>query len=400
MGPLVPTIISNEFDLIIALILGFGFGFILEQAGFSSSKKLVGLFYGKNFVVLKVFFTAGITAMILVLVSGHFGLLDLSLIYINPTFLTSAIIGGLIMGVGFIVGGFCPGTSICASAIGKLDGITFMLGSLLGVYLFMELYPLIEGIYFSGSMGNITIYEMLGISNISFAILLSLVAIGMFVLVTYIESRVNNKPFVIAKNSVARLSLIAVIPFLIISITGFMPDRITRIQQVINNPERLSGADLKAIDADKLAFEITNNYYEWTIIDVRSPEAYKAWHIPLSINIPLDSLLNPEWESVLKQKFKKNIFYADDLAESRKAFVLSEIVGKADNYILENTAEEFKTMFYNLDLPEDALSKDLVDIYNFRTKSAKKMDDLAKSLERFHTKPKIVKRKRAQGGCS
>ena len=54
MGPLVPLIISDEFDLIIALILGFGFGFILEQAGFSTSKKLVGLFYGRDFVVLKV----------------------------------------------------------------------------------------------------------------------------------------------------------------------------------------------------------------------------------------------------------------------------------------------------------------------------------------------------------
>ncbi|MCK5206688.1 MAG: sulfurtransferase, partial [Cyclobacteriaceae bacterium] len=100
MGPLVPSIISDEFDLIIAIILGFGFGFILEQAGFSSSKKLVGLFYGYNFVVLKVFFTAGITAMIGVLAFSHFGLLDISLIYVNPTFLKSAIVGGLVMGVG------------------------------------------------------------------------------------------------------------------------------------------------------------------------------------------------------------------------------------------------------------------------------------------------------------
>ena len=103
MGPLVPSIISSEFDLIIAIILGFGFGFILEQSGFSSSKKLVGLFYGYNFVVLKVFFTAGITAMIGVLAFGHFGLLDISLIYVNPTFLKSAIVGGMVMGVGFII---------------------------------------------------------------------------------------------------------------------------------------------------------------------------------------------------------------------------------------------------------------------------------------------------------
>ena len=133
MGPLVPLIISDEFDLVIAILLGFGFGFILEQSGFSTSKKLVGLFYGYDFVVLKVFFTAGVTAMIGVLAFSHFGLLDIDLVYVNPTFLKSAIVGGLVMGVGFIIGGFCPGTSLCATAIGKLDGLTFVLGSLFGI---------------------------------------------------------------------------------------------------------------------------------------------------------------------------------------------------------------------------------------------------------------------------
>jgi hypothetical protein len=152
MGPLVPSIISSEFDLIIALILGFGFGFILEQAGFSNARKLTGLFYGNDFVVLKVFFTAGVTAMICVLAAGHFGLLDISMIYINPTFLHSAIIGGGIMGAGFIIGGFCPGTSLCASAIGKIDGIIFVLGSFIGIYLFMEIYPLIKDVYLAGDI--------------------------------------------------------------------------------------------------------------------------------------------------------------------------------------------------------------------------------------------------------
>jgi len=400
MGPLVPTIISNQFDLIIALILGFGFGFILEQAGFSSSRKLIGLFYGKNFIVLKVFFTAGITAMILVLVSGQLGLLDLSLIYINPTFLTSAIIGGLIMGIGFIVGGFCPGTSICASAIGKLDGITFVMGGFLGVYLFMEIYPLIEGMYFAGNMGNITIYEVLGITPITFAIILSAMAIVIFVAVTYIESRINGNPFVIAKKSVIRMSLIAIVPFIIITVTGFIPDRTTRLKTEMSNPSNLAMADTKALDADKLAFEVVNNYYKWTIIDIRPKTEYEKWHIPLSINIPMDSLMNREWEIVLKQKFKKNLFYSDNLMDSKKAFVLAEMIGEADNYILQNTATEFNSMFYNPEKPGDNASKDLVNLYNFRIKSAKQMEDLAKSLERFHTKPKVVIRKRAQGGCS
>ena len=136
MGPLVPDIIGIDLNFIFALIIGILFGAILEQAGFSTSKKLVGLFYGYDFTVLRVFFTAGIVAMIGVLALTHFGLLDINLTYINPTFLWSAIIGGLIMGLGFIVGGFCPGTSVCAAAIGKIDAMIFIGGALLGVLLF------------------------------------------------------------------------------------------------------------------------------------------------------------------------------------------------------------------------------------------------------------------------
>jgi hypothetical protein len=136
MGPLVPDIIGNDLNFIIAIFIGIAFGYILEQAGFSTSKKLVGLFYGYDFTVLRVFFTAGVTAMLGVVAMGHFGLLDLSLIYVNPTFLWSAIVGGLIMGLGFVIGGFCPGTSVCAAAIGKIDAMIFIAGSFAGVFIF------------------------------------------------------------------------------------------------------------------------------------------------------------------------------------------------------------------------------------------------------------------------
>jgi hypothetical protein len=400
MGPLVPSIISSEFDLIIALILGFGFGFILEQAGFSNARKLTGLFYGNDFVVLKVFFTAGVTAMICVLAAGHFGLLDISMIYINPTFLHSAIIGGGIMGAGFIIGGFCPGTSLCASAIGKIDGIIFVLGSFIGIYLFMEIYPLIKDVYLAGDMGAITIFQLLGISNTSFALVLSAIAIGMFVLVSYIEAKVNGKSFEIPRKRVKRLTLIALIPFAAISITGFMPDRSERIEAYINDPKNLKSVDSKTIDADKLAFEITNNYYQWNIIDVRGPAEYKAWHLPLSINIPIDSLLNPEWRPYFDQSHKKNVLYSDNTAITKKAFLLAEISSISDNYILKSSCEQFRAMFFEPKRPGIEARKDAMDIYHFRVKSAKEMVDLAKSLERFHIAPKKVIRRKVQGGCS
>ena len=165
MGPLVPDIISNNLNLVAALLIGGLFGMILEQAGFSSTRKLVGLFYGYDFTVLRVFFTAGVTAMLGVITLDHFGLLDMSLVYINPTFLWSAIVGGLIMGLGFVLGGFCPGTAFCAAAIGKLDAMVFIGGAVLGWFFFAEAYPLFEGLYKAANWGSPQIFETLHISQ-------------------------------------------------------------------------------------------------------------------------------------------------------------------------------------------------------------------------------------------
>ncbi len=194
MGPLVPEIFSSEANYLIALIIGFFFGFILEQAGFSSSKKLTGLFYGRDFVVLRVFFTAGVTAMLGILLLGNMGYLDLGAIFINPTFLYSALIGGAIMGLGFIIGGFCPGTSIVAATTGKIDAMLFVAGAFIGVFIFGEIYPSIKSIYFAFDAGNITLYEVMDISPGLLAFLITLIAYFTFILVRKIEKKVNKCP--------------------------------------------------------------------------------------------------------------------------------------------------------------------------------------------------------------
>ncbi|NQV43208.1 MAG: YeeE/YedE family protein [Candidatus Marinimicrobia bacterium] len=181
MGPLVPQeIIGADWNFFIAFVVGIGFGFVLEQAGFSSSRKLAGMFYGYDTVVLKVFFTAAITAMLGLLFFSLFGWINLNLIYVNPTFLGSAIAGGVIMGAGFIIGGFCPGTSVCAAAIGKIDAMVFVGGIFLGIFIFAEGYPLLEDFYMSGSMGPIKVSDVLGISGGVMALLVIIAALVMF----------------------------------------------------------------------------------------------------------------------------------------------------------------------------------------------------------------------------
>ncbi len=173
-------IISPNTNLLLAFIIGIGFGWVLESSGFSSSRKLAGVFYGYDTVVLKVFFTGAITAMIGLLFFSLFGWIDLNLVYVNPTYLTSAILGGMIMGVGFIMGGFCPGTSFCAASIGKIDGMVFVVGLFLGIFIFAEGYPMWEGIYKAKFLGYLKLSTVLNISDGLFALLVILAAVGMF----------------------------------------------------------------------------------------------------------------------------------------------------------------------------------------------------------------------------
>jgi len=181
MGPLAPNeIITGNTNFLMAFLIGIGFGFVLEATGFSSSRKMAGVFYGYDTVVLKVFFTGAITAMLGLLFLSLFGWIDLNLVYINPTYLNSSILGGIIMGVGFIMSGYCPGVSISAISIGKIDAMIFLVGIFLGIFFFAEGYPIWEDFYKANYLGIPKLNEVLGISGGVLALLVVLAAFGMF----------------------------------------------------------------------------------------------------------------------------------------------------------------------------------------------------------------------------
>ncbi|WP_045026094.1 MULTISPECIES: YeeE/YedE thiosulfate transporter family protein [Draconibacterium] len=193
MGPLIPNgVIGGGWDFVIAILLGVAFGFVLEASGFSSSRNLAGVFYGYNFVVLRVFFTALIVAMVGLLYFDYVGWLNLSQIFILPTFLTPMIVGGVIMGVGFVLGGFCPGTSFTGIAIGKLDALFFTIGLYLGIFGFSLAYPLFEDFFTSGDMGNVTLMEITGLPAPYFAVAFTVVALAAFWGTMFVEKRVRK----------------------------------------------------------------------------------------------------------------------------------------------------------------------------------------------------------------
>ncbi len=193
MGPVVPIFeISTELNFLIAFIIGLGFGFALEQAGFSSSRKLAGMFYGYDATVLKVFFTAAIVAMLGLLFFNYFEVIDMSIVYINEYFINSAILGGIVMGLGFIIGGFCPGTSVVAAAIGKIDAFVFIGGSLIGILLFGETYTWWESIHLKNYLGAVKISNTLGLTDGLMALLVIIAAAAMFFVAEWAEKKFSR----------------------------------------------------------------------------------------------------------------------------------------------------------------------------------------------------------------
>ena len=165
---------------LVYLAIGFAFGFILESAGFGDARRLAAQFYFSELRVLKVMFTAIIVAMTLIFLSTALGLLDYDEVWVNPTYLWPGIVGGLIMGVGFIIGGYCPGTSLVRMATLKVDGIFFVLGVITGVLAFGDTVAYFNNFWNSSYMGRFTLPEMLGLDTGLVVILLVLMALAMF----------------------------------------------------------------------------------------------------------------------------------------------------------------------------------------------------------------------------
>jgi len=335
--------------------------------------------------------------MIGVILLAHLGLLDLDLLYVNPTFLRSALIGGGIMGASFIVGGFCPGTSICALATGKIDAFWFIFGSFIGIFIFMEYYASFESLYLADNMGNLRMDKYFSMPKELFAVSLTAMAVLAFFFTQKIQNKLHGSKPVYSKETMIKYSFYAILPFMVIAWIGLTPDSKQRILNQANSTENQNQA--KEITADKLAMELTSNYYKINLIDVRSPLKFKEYHLPLAINIPLDSMLNREWQKYFSQKYKTNVFYADSPIEARKAYIIAKKSGQADCFILRESTSGFKQIIVDAKVSDTLHSKEQQQLQQFRAENARIIFDLDIRLKK-QLEPEKKVTKKVKGGCS
>lgn len=410
MGPLVPDIISPNLNYIVALIIGVFFGAILEQAGFSTSKKLVGLFYGYDFTVLRVFFTAGAVAMVGVIAFNHFGILDMSLVYVNPTFLWSAIIGGLIMGLGFVVGGFCPGTSVCAAAIGKIDAMIFIVGAFIGVLIFAEGYPFFEGLYKASNLGSPQMFETLGMSQGLFAFIIVVFALFAFYVTNIIENKVNkiNQPSI--KTTPYFVSVLVIGLILGIASFGFS-DRKADLLKLIQDDNYVMSAfgEHNCTDASSSNQIICPDEFALCLIkitecnknqifDFRTAEDRKALPLPKANPMTMDDLFAKEPNKLLTILHRDNIFIANDELTERRMALLATKLGYKRIKILKGGMDSFKKEileYQPMPNPQTIAEKDK---NQFRLYAQAVIPDILKKYKPSEN-TKSDKPKRILGGC-
>ena len=178
--------------LALAVLLGIAFGWFLERGGMGNARKLSGQFYFTDLSVLKLMFSAILTAMLGLFWLSWVGLLDLSRVYVPETFIVPQLIGGVVFGVGFVVGGLCPGTSCVAAATGRKDGLALVAGMLDGIFVFGEAFPTIGRFAESTPRGAWTVPDALGLTYGTVVGLIVAVALGTFAGAEWLERRAER----------------------------------------------------------------------------------------------------------------------------------------------------------------------------------------------------------------
>jgi uncharacterized membrane protein YedE/YeeE len=184
---------GHDASLLVAFAVGIAFGFFLERGGLGNARKLAAQFYFTDLTVFKVMFTAIITALLGLFWLSWLGVLDLSLVRVSPTYVLPQLVGGLIFGIGFVTGGYCPGTSCVAAATGKIDGLVTLFGILLGIVFAAELFDPLSDFLFSTSLGRLTLPEVLSLRPGTTVFLVVLIALGGFVGAEAVERRYSHR---------------------------------------------------------------------------------------------------------------------------------------------------------------------------------------------------------------
>lgn len=131
-------------NIVLAIILGIFFGFALQRVGATNPQNIINMLRLKDLHLMKaIFFAIGISSTILFLLITV-GVINAGHLSVKSSYI-GVIVGGALLGLGFAVAGYCPGTGLAALADGRKDALFFVGGGLLGALIYTMIYGSIKG---------------------------------------------------------------------------------------------------------------------------------------------------------------------------------------------------------------------------------------------------------------
>lgn len=278
----------RELGLVAAVLIGIAFGFVLERAGFGRADKLAAQFYLHDMTVFKVMFGAIITAMLGVMILSGLGVADLKLISesaVSYTYLWPHLVGGLLLGVGFIVSGYCPGTSAVAMSSGNVDAMFTFGGVIIGSVIYSEAFPMLQSFHNSGEMGHLFLYDLLGMPPQILAVLIAGMAVAMFFGADKVEAiftaRRNGgqapKP---APRQPRRLA------FGVLGVMGVVALATLAVPNTPSAAESIKAPAFQSITPEALAKRVIDEPWNLRILDLRASKFCEKVRIPGAECVP------------------------------------------------------------------------------------------------------------------
>lgn len=283
---------QRELGLVIAVALGVLFGFVLERAGFGRATKLAAQFYFTDMTVLKVMFSAVVTAMGGLLVAAGLGLTDLSAIsqsIASWTWIWPMLVGGFVLGVGFIVSGYCPGTAIVSAGSGNVDGMVAFAGVVSGSFVYNLLLeiPAVTRFHTSGDIGPAFIHELIGVPAPVVGVAVALIAIAALVGAEKVEAIMRRRSEgaeaqgVIDEPRPRRFAFATFITLaaLAVVLLGFP-----------QGSEARGARPMTTISSEELAKRLIAEPWSVRVVDVRPAADFASGRVPTSENLSVDTL--------------------------------------------------------------------------------------------------------------
>ncbi|HPM83041.1 MAG TPA: YeeE/YedE thiosulfate transporter family protein [Candidatus Anammoximicrobium sp.] len=397
--------------ILVTLATGFCFGLVLERSGFGNARNLAAQFYLYDMRVLKVMFTAIVTAMLLIFAAAATGLLDFGALEVPTTYLGPAIVGGLLLGVGFILGGYCPGTSLVSMSTLKIDGTIFVLGVMFGLFLFGHTVTEFWNFWnLSGAYGRWTLNELVGI-DAGWAVLgVAVMAIGAFWFVERVEKyfRRGEPQPPLSRRTVwwRRLAVAGALGIAVVTLAIGQPTTDRKIAWQAQELDAQLDSRKIHLDPAEVLGMMHNNQIDLVLADMRSEAEYNLFHLVDAQRVTLPEL-DHDWARRLSDEAVVVVMSNDEQAAERAWKRLA--VQRVNAYVLAGGINRWLDLYRantaNIPGPDHPAAGEDVLRHRFETAlgdrvAVAKPDPKHVPAREFQPKLKLRKAVRpAGGGC-